>query len=105
MQRTPRHFDGTIPPGKKIGDLLPKILAQLSHHPQDVRTALFAEWNRLLGAEMAPLTTPFSFQDGVFIVKVKSSSLYSFLSQYEKGKLLKKLQKSFPVRCLQLRIG
>lgn len=54
---------------------------------------------------MAPMTEPISFFDGVLTVKVKSATLYSLLCHHEKPRLLKQLQRKFPVRQLVLRAG
>lgn len=103
--RTPRNFNGTHPPGKKIEELLPEVLAGISRRGGDLRQEIFLEWSALLGEQMAPLTEPVSWVDGVFTVKVKSGTLYSLLCQHEKAGLLKRLQKKFPVRNLVFRVG
>ena len=104
-QRTPRNFDGTKNPGKKIQDLLPEILSSIERSKGDDAPAVYRFWSTLLGEQMAPLTEPVSFKEGVLTVKVKSATLYSLLCQHEKARLLKRLQEKFSVRNILFRIG
>lgn len=104
-KRTPRNFDGTNNPGKKISDLLPEILAEISRKVKDPREEIFLFWYELIGEKMAPFTQPTSWVDGVLTVKVKSSTLYSLLCQHEKPRLLKRLKEKFPIQNLVFRIG
>lgn len=104
-KRTPRNFDGTQNTGKKISDLLPDILADISKKIKDPREEVFQAWYQLIGEKMAPMTQPVSLIDGVLTVKVKSSTLYSLLCQHEKPRLLKQLKEKFSVQNLVFRIG
>lgn len=104
-KRTPRNYQGTENPVKKMGDLLPELLAEIGKKSRDPREEIFGFWMQLMGEKMAPLTEPISFFDGVLTVKVKSSTLYSLLCQHEKPRLLKQLQEKFPVKNLVLRVG
>ncbi len=104
-KRTPRNYQGTENPVKKMGDLLPELLTEIGRKSKDPREEIFRFWMELMGEKMAPLTEPISFFDGVLTVKVKSSTLYSLLCQHEKPRLLKQLQEKFPVRNLVLRVG
>lgn len=103
--RTPRNYQGTQNPGKKLQDLLPGFLAEVQKKAGDPREEVFRTWGELIGEKMAPLTEPLSFVDGVLTVKVKSSTLYSLLCLHEKPRLLKRLQEKFPVRNLVFRVG
>ena len=103
--RTPRNYNGTENPGKKIGDLLPEILSDLRKKNSDPREEVFRFWLELMGDQMAPMTEPVSLADGVLTVKVKSSTLYSLLMQHERPRLLKRLQEKFSIRDLKFRIG
>lgn len=102
-RRTPRNFDQTDVPGKKIGEILPELLAEIAKRSGGQE--IFQAWFSLIGEKVAPLTEPSSFVDGVLTVKVKSGALYNVLCQYEKGRLLKELQKKFAIRDLIFRIG
>ena len=105
MARTPRHFDGTGRTGKVLSDLLPEIVKKIGEKSGCQSEEIFGFWPTVIGEAMAPYTEPVSFIDGVFIVKVKSSTLYSLLSQHERPRLLQRLQEKFPVRNLVFRAG
>lgn len=103
--RTPRNYQGTEITGKKIGDLLPKMMDEIGRKAKDPREEIFRYWFELIGEKMAPLTEPVSLIDEVLTVKVKSSTLYSLLCQHEKARLLKALQQKFSIRNLSFRVG
>lgn len=105
VYRTPKHFDGTKRPGLKIDELLPSLLAEITKKTADPKDAVFQEWFMLVGEKMAPFTQPVSLKEWVLTVKVKSSTLYSLLCQHEKPRLLRGLQKKFPMRDLVFRAG
>lgn len=104
-QRTRRHFDGTLPTGKKISDLLPQILVDIGREVGDEQEAVFRMWFSLIGEKMAPLTKPVSLKNGVLTIKVKSATLYALLCQHEKAPLLKALQTKFQIKNIVFRIG
>ena len=103
--RTPRSDYKTALSTKKIQDLLPDIVSQIGKKGGQQREAIFALWKTLLGEKMAPLTEPISLVDGVLTIKVKSATLYSLLSVYEKARLLKQMQEKFPIRNIIFRSG
>lgn len=105
VRRASRYYDGTDIPGKKIADLLPKILLKIQAHSENEKEAIFDLWSSLLGVKIAPLTEFVSLRDQVLTIKVKSATLYSLLCQHEKARLLKQLQEKFPIRDLIFRIG
>ena len=105
QERTKRHFDGTTPPGKKISDLLPRILEGIGSKAGDDKEAIFALWFSLIGEKMAPFTVPVSFKNGVLTIKVKSATLYALLCQHEKTRLLTAFRAKFQVRDLSFRVG
>lgn len=105
LGRTSRNFDGIVPPGKKIKDLLPELLGEISKKSDNPWQEIFQAWKALLGEQMASWTEPVSFIEGVLTVKVKNATLYSLLCQHEKPRLLKQLQKKFPIRKLLFRVG
>jgi hypothetical protein len=94
IKRTPKYYDGVISPVKTIQDLLPQVLAGIKI-PVSARD-LLDFWPEMIGSSMAKFTKATSFIDGILTIVVKSSTLYSLLSQHEKLNLLRKLQKQFP---------
>ena len=105
MHRTPRHFDGTARTGKLLSEILPEAVRDIREKAGQGGEEIFRFWQELIGDKMGPLTDAVSFVDGVLIVKVKSSTLYSLLCQHERPRLLKRLQEKFPVRSLVFRVG
>ena len=78
-----------------ISEILPGMLEAIEKKKSRKPQAILAYWKEAIGAELFPMTKAVLFQEGVLTVKVKSSTLYSLLCQYEKKKLLKKMQKKF----------
>lgn len=95
-RRTPKNYDGTGVTTRRIGEVLPAVLAQIGGSFKDRPDLILASWPEVIGAKLAPMTTAESFKDGVLTVKVKNSTLHSLLNQYEKGKLLASLRQKFP---------
>ncbi len=105
MKRTPRYFDGTGKTGKLLSEILPGAVREIREKAGQGREEIFRFWQELIGDKIGPLTEVVSFVNGVLLVKVKSSSLYSLLCQHERPRLLKRLQEKFPVRSLVFRVG
>lgn len=105
QKRTKKGYNGTLPTGKKIGDLLPDILQNIKKTEGTPQEAVFAFWFSLLGQKMAHLTQPISLKNRVLTIKVKSATLYALLCQYEKPRLLVQMQKKFQVEDIVFRIG
>lgn len=103
--RTPRNYRGIENPTKKMADLLPEMLIDLSKRAADPREEVFRFWKELIGEKMAPMTEPISFENGVLTVKVKSSTLYSLLVTHERPRLMARLQEKFSIRNLVFRVG
>jgi len=78
-----------------ISEILPGMLEAIDKKKARKPHAILAYWKEAIGSELFPMTKAVSFQEGILTVKVKSSTLYSLLCQYEKKKLLKKMQKKF----------
>ncbi len=100
--------DGTKPTGKRLKDLLPELLSQISKTHQERPDLILAVWPEMIGEKLAPMTVAHSFRDGVLTVIVKNSALYSLLVQHEKSRLLKKMQERFPsskIRNIIFRVG
>lgn len=104
-KRTPRNYDGTYVPGKKLEELLPQFMAEISQKNNRSCQEISKEWFAALGEKMGSMTEVISFQDGILTVKVKSSTLYSLLCQHERPRLLRLLQKKFSVRDIKLKIS
>lgn len=104
-KRVPKWFDGTQNPARRIDQLLPEILKEITAKSQNSRELIFQEWYLLVGEKMAPFTEPIFWDQGVLTVKVKSSTLYNLLSQHEKPFFLRKLKNKFPIKELIFRIG
>lgn len=103
--RTPRNYHGVLSPLKRISDLLPEAMGEISRKMADPREEIAVFWSELLGEKMAPLTEIVSFEEGVLTVRVKSSTLYSLLCQHEKPRLLQRLKERFSIRNIVFRVG
>lgn len=96
------------PTGKHISDLLPSLMNQIASKSQERPDLVLATWPQVIGEKLAPMTAAVSFEEGILTVKVKNSTLYSLLSQHEKGKLMSSLKQKCPfamIRNIRFRIG
>ncbi len=101
-------MNSTKPTGKKLKDLLPQVLAEISKNYHERPDLILAVWPEIIGEKLAPMTHALSFSEGILTVKVKNSTLHSLLVQHERPKLLKKLRERFPsseIRNINFRIG
>lgn len=108
MARTPRNYDGTKTTGKLIGQVLPEMMRQIGERVQERPEDILNAWPEIIGKQLAPMTQALSYESGVLTVKVKSSTLYSQLSQYRKPALLRILKEKFPyaaIKNITFRIG
>lgn len=103
--RTKRNYDGVIPTGKKMSDLLPQVMQEIHQKRGDDRERIFQFWFSLIGEKMAMLTQPISLKNGVLTIKVKSATLYALLCRHEKERLLKTMQEKFPLHDLSFKVG
>ena len=100
--------DPTSRTNQELADLLPKFLNSIGALHRDRPDLIVAAWPDIIGAKLAPMTKAVSFENGVLTVKVNNSTLYSLLSQHERGKLLKCLREKFPsvgIKNIHFRIG
>lgn len=107
-KRTPRNYDGVARTTKRLADLLPAWLNQVQGRFQDRPDLLMLAWPEVVGEKLASMTTAVSFIEGILLVRVKNSSLYSLLVQHEKPRLQKELQKRFPsvmIKNIVFRLG
>ncbi|MES2122727.1 MAG: DUF721 domain-containing protein [Chlamydiota bacterium] len=93
---------------KRLSDLLPKVLGEIGALHRDRPDLILASWPHIIGEKLAPMTKAVSFENGLLTVKVSNSTLYSLLSQHERGRLLKCLREKFPsvgIKNIHFRIG
>jgi len=105
MVRKGRESDVT---NKQMKDLLPKVLGQIGAIHRDRPDLILAAWPRIIGSKLAPMAKAVSFDQGILFVKVSNSTLYSLLSQHERGRLLKSLREQFPsveIKNIHFRVG
>lgn len=108
FRRTPKGYDGTATTTHHVGQVLSSVMSKIGKAYKDQPELVLAAWPDILGAKLAPMTRAVSFVNGVLLVKVKNSTLYSLLSQYEKNRLLASLRQRFPnieIREIVLRVG
>lgn len=91
-----------------IGNIIPEVLSSIEKKFKSNPVNIIESWPTIIGRELAAMTKVVSLEDGVLTVKVKSSTLYSLLNNYEKDKILKKMQSNFSekvIRKLCFKIG
>ncbi|MGC1877876.1 MAG: DUF721 domain-containing protein [Rhabdochlamydiaceae bacterium] len=100
--------DGSALTNKQLKDLLPKVLGQIGDLHRDRPDLILIAWPQIIGEKLASMTKAVSFEKGILVVKVSNSTLYSLLSQNERGRLLKSLRGKFPsveIKNIYFRIG
>jgi len=108
IPRIPKNYDGPEITTRRMSELLPSVLSQVSDKYQERPDLILASWPEIVGPQLAPMTQAVSFDEGVLYVKVKNSTLYSLLSKNDKPKLIESLRKKFPkvsLRTIVFRIG
>ncbi len=80
------------PTGKRLADLLPKIMSKIGKMHKVRPDLVVSAWPEVIGKRFAAMTSAVSFVDGILTVKVKNSTLLSVLSQHEKPRLMGKLK-------------
>jgi hypothetical protein len=101
-------YEGTETTSQEIADLLPRFLGQLGAAHHERPDLILAAWPQVIGAKLSPMAKAVSFVDGILLVKVSNSTLYSLLSQHERGRLLKSLREKFPtalIKNISFRLG
>lgn len=94
-KRTPKNYDSTGVTTRRIGEVLPAVLAEIGDSFKDRPDLILASWPEIIGPKLASMTEAESFKLGVLTIKVKNSTLHSLL-QHEKGKVLANLRQKFP---------
>lgn len=108
LGRVPKYYEGSQPTGRTIKDLLEPILDQVEKVTHDKPMKLIEAWPEIVGEKVAPMTRAVSVENGVFLVKVHNSTLYSLLELHEKSRLLNMIQNAFPhlkIRKILFRMG
>lgn len=106
--RRPRGYDGNGVTSRHLRDLMPDVLLKITESFSDRPDLVLAAWPDIIGPHLAPMTQAVSFVEGVLIVKVKNSSLYSLLSGREKMRLIHALKAKFPkifIKTILFKIG
>ena len=93
ISRRKRSEEDLLP--KNAKELLPKILLKLEKKYRNNSINIIESWPEIVGSRLAPMTKVIGFDDGILTVKVKNSTLFSLLNNYEKDKILLKLQTQF----------
>lgn len=94
-KRTPKNYDGNQPTGKRIGEILPGILIDLSGKFKDQPHLILEAWSEFVGEKVSKMARAVSFNKGILEVRVKNSSLLSLLVEHEKSRLLAQFRKRF----------
>jgi hypothetical protein len=93
---------------KQMKDLLPKILNKIGAIHRDRPDLIIVAWPQIIGEKLASMTKAVSFENGILVVKVSNSTLYSLLTQHERGRLVKNLRAKFPtieIKNIHFRLG
>lgn len=96
IRRTPRNYDGTAVTTHRFADLLPQVLSSIEELHHDRPDLILAAWPEIIGEKFSGMTEALSFIDGVLIIKVKNSPLYSLLNQHDRPRIIRNLQIKFP---------
>ncbi|PJD95653.1 MAG: hypothetical protein CK425_08095 [Parachlamydia sp.] len=107
-RRTPKDYDGTEITTHQVGDVLLSVLSQIHDKYQEHPDLVLAAWPSVIGPKLAGMTQAVSFCDGIFVVKVKNSTLHSLLNQNDKPRILRSLREKFPkvlIKTIVFRMG
>lgn len=108
LTRTPKNYDGCEVTSQRLSDVLSHVLKGITDTHQERPDLVLAAWPSIVGEKLAPMTQAVSFFEGVLVVKVKNSTLYSLLCQHEKARLVKALKAKFPkvyIKAIHFRMG
>lgn len=93
IRRTPKDYDGPLLTTHHAGDVAAAVMVSIAAAAGANPVMVLAAWPALIGHRLAAMTEAVSFVNGVLLVRVKNSTLYSLLSQREKPRLLAELRK------------
>ncbi len=107
-RRVPYGYDGIQSTNRDMKSLLPRLLGQIGQMHKERPDLILASWPDIIGSKLAPMTKAVSFEGGILFVKVNNSTLYSLLSQHERGRLIICLRDRFPaieIKNIVFRLG
>ncbi|MGL4540208.1 MAG: DUF721 domain-containing protein [Candidatus Rhabdochlamydia sp.] len=93
---------------KLLVNLLPKMLERIAAMQKDRPDLIVSAWQEIIGEKFSAMAKAIGFENGILMVKVSNSTLYSLLAQHEKKRLLQMLRKKFPsieIKTIHFRIG
>jgi hypothetical protein len=96
LRRKSRNYDGTDPTGYRLKDVLPVVLRNIGGVYGERGDLVLAAWPEIIGQQLAAMTEAVSFKDGLLMVNVKNSTLFTLLRNHERERLLKSLRNKFP---------
>lgn len=108
IRRKPKNYDGTEVTTHRVSELLSSVLSNIGDAYAQRPDLVIASWPEVVGPQLAPMTQVVSFIEGVLVVKVKNSTLYSLLSQHDRSRILNDLRQRFPrisIRSIIFRLG
>lgn len=96
IRRTPKYYDGTAVTTHRFADLLPQVLSSIEELHHDRPDLVLAAWPEVIGEKFANMTEALSFNNGILVVAVKNSMLYSLLAQHDTPRIMRSLKIKFP---------
>ena len=96
MARIPRNYQGKLPTGRQIKDLLPDVMQRYEKVHQEKGHLLAEAWKSIVGEKIAHMTEIDTYEKGIVKIKVANSTLLSLFSTHEKERLTGALRKAFP---------
>lgn len=81
FRRTPKNYEGTGLTTRRLGDLLPLALSQISSTYQVQPVVILQAWPEVIGERLSRMSSAVSFCNGVLIVKVKNSLCFELLKR------------------------
>jgi len=105
-KRTPRNYSGSDLTSHRLQDVLPSVLGRVTGVWRERPDLVLAAWQEVVGPSFEGMTEAVAFREGELVVRVKNSTLYSLLKQYEQPKLLKKMRERYRnVKTITFRVG
>jgi hypothetical protein len=93
VTRTPKNYDGPGLTSHRIRDVAPAVLRGINSSLQERPDLVLKAWSVVVGAAASKMTEAVSFNAGILVVKVTSSTLLSLLTTKEKPRLLTALRR------------
>ena len=81
---------------KHIREVLPSLLRLIGKSYSERPDLILHAWPEVVGNRLAPMTRALSFTNGVLLVHVNNSTLYSLLVQHDRPRILQNLRSRFP---------